>query len=59
MVRVIPEAVALSFTGAGLLAEAVGVSAQVSTIGRSIDASDYVHHHVPGDKLIDTFIENV
>jgi hypothetical protein len=58
-VRVISGAVALPFTGAGFLAEAVGISAQMSGINGGIATKDYFQRYGLGNKLVETFIENI
>jgi hypothetical protein len=58
-VRVISGAVALPFTEAGFLAEAVGMSPQMSGIDGGIATKDYFQRYGLGNKLVETFIENI
>jgi hypothetical protein len=51
-VRVVSGAVALPFTGAGLLAEAVGISPEVSGIDGGIATLDYLQGYGLGNKLV-------
>jgi hypothetical protein len=50
---------ALPFAGVGLPAEAVGVSPQVSGIDGGIATKGYFQCYGLGNKLMETFIENV
>ena len=59
MVGIIPRAMALTFTGAGLLTEAAGVSPQVSRIDGGIATKDYLQRYRLGNKLVEAFVENV
>jgi len=58
-VRVVSGAVALPFAGAGLLAEAAGISPEVSGVDGSITANDYLQRYSLGNKLVKAFIGNV
>jgi hypothetical protein len=59
MGRVISGAMALPFAGAGFLAEAASISPQVSGIDSGIATKDYLQRFGLGNKLVETFIENV
>ena len=58
-VRVVSAAVALPFTGAGFLAEAVGISPQMSGINGSIATLDYFQRYGLGNELVEALIEDV
>jgi hypothetical protein len=58
-VRVVSGAVALSLAGAGFLAEAAGISPQVSGIYSGVATEDYFQRYGLGNKLVETFIESV
>ena len=58
-VRVVSAAVALPFTGAGFLAEAVGIGSEVSRINGSIATLDYFQCYGLCNKLVKAFIEDV
>ena len=58
-VRIISGASALPFAGADFLAEAAGISPQVSRIDGGIATKDYPQCYGLGNKLVEAFIENV